>query len=301
MIELLLAQSGTLSVEQLISGFAALEPVSRSRTRNTILKLLHYKIADLEHDDKVALTHDAKTDWWAAIASQVAVDLAERLTLAKAWSCMMLDSVSGSLQIDAMTLPMTNDGFSNWVVEFGVAKRQSTSTRYWTVSERYTSNFLSAASIENDRRPPRAKSVVELDAQLERQRQLGDEAEDWVLQFERARLASHPLQSQIRKISSEDVSAGYDIVSFSSPTSLTHDLFIEVKSHGSRKLFHWSRNEIATALEFGEAYALYLVDRTKCNEPSYKPHIILAPSPELFSRLGSGWTVEATSFEFQST
>lgn len=300
LIELLLTHSGSVTIEQLVTSFAALKPVSRSRTRNTISKLLRYKIVSL-HEEKLVLTKIADTDWSESIASLVAVELVERLTAANAWSCMSLDGGSGSLQIDAMTLPMSNDGFSNWVIEFGVAERQSTSTRYWTVSERHTRNLLTAASLENYRRPQRAISAVELNAQLERQKRHGDEAEEWVLAYERERLSSHPLQSQIRKISSEDVSAGYDIVSFASPASLTHDLFIEVKSHGSTKRFHWSRNEIATASELGEAYALYLVDRTRCDGPSYEPHIILAPSPELFSRLGSGWTVEATSFEFLST
>jgi hypothetical protein len=107
----------------------------------------------------------------------------------------------------------------------------------------------------------------------------------------------HPLRDQIRLVSKEDVAAGYDIASFATISSLQHDRFVEVKSHGETKLFHWSRNEIATAREFGEDYALYLVDRTKMMELAYEPHVIVGPTPEMFDRPGSGWRVEATSFE----
>ncbi len=110
-------------------------------------------------------------------------------------------------------------------------------------------------------------------------------------------MRGHPLLDQIRRISLNDVGAGYDIASFAGSTSLEHDLFIEVKSHGAQKVFHWTRNEIATAREFGESYALYLVDRTRSDVPGYVPHIITGPTPEMFHGPESGWSVEATSFE----
>src|SRR3546814_14278892 len=91
--------------------------------------------------------------------------------------------------------------------------------------------------------------------------------------------------------------SGYDIVSFASVHSIRHNRFIEVKSHGERKVFHWSRNEIATAVEFGEDYALYLVDRDRCEQAGYSPHMITGPTPEMFALPDSGWRVEATSFE----
>jgi hypothetical protein len=169
--------------------------------------------------------------------------------------------------------------------------------RHWHVTEPHQAIFLASVRRLNDKRPRRAKSAERLAAELAQQAEDGEAAELWVMHFERMRLRDHPFYDQVRRVSSIDVSAGYDIASFAGPGSLGHDLFIEVKSHGARKAFHWSRNEIATAVAFGEEYALYLVDRARLGDPGYTPHIITAPTPEMFHQPDSGWTVEATSFE----
>ena len=80
---------------------------------------------------------------------------------------------------------------------------------------------------------------------------------------------------------------------------LNHDRFIEVKSYSGPKHFHWSRREIEVAEELGEEYCLYLVDRERMSEPGYAPQIIQGPSMEVFQVDGSGWAVEATSYEFR--
>lgn len=93
------------------------------------------------------------------------------------------------------------------------------------------------------------------------------------------------------------MAAGYDIASFSSLSTLHHDLFIEVKSFAGAKRFFWTRNEIEIAEEFGEQYALYLVDIGNMREPSYKPQIILGPHSALFLSTASGWSVSPTTYE----
>jgi hypothetical protein len=245
----------------------------------------------------VTVAREAPDDWREWIARRVAFDLASVLTRAGAWSCMKFDPDAGVMMIDAMTLPSMPDGLGMWVTDFGVANRTTVQTRFWTVAQEHSAIFLARVREANAHQAPRAKTAEHLAAELARQAEEGEAAELWVVEFERRRLRNHPLRDQIRRISIEDVSAGYDIVSFASLSSLQHDFFIEVKSHGTTKLFHWSRNEIATAREFREAYALYLVDRTRCSEPGYAPHVITAPSPEMFSPPDSGWQVEPTSFE----
>ena len=138
-----------------------------------------------------------------------------------------------------------------------------------------------------------------MDAILERKEILGEEAENWVLEYEKRRIKDHPLLHQVRKISNEHASAGYDILSFSSNTSLTHDLFIEVKSFSENESFFWSDNEIETAKKMKEKYALYIVDRSKISEASYKPRIVFGPYKALFETTNTGWSMTAKSYEFK--
>lgn len=232
------------------------------------------------------------------IALEVANELIRRVEEKSAWACLRFVAEEGKLRINSMILPSTSDGFGIWIIGFGVASRTSLSDRSWEIVDHHQDLFLKALAQLNSKIPRRSKSSEKLKAELERQSQLGEEAELWVVQYEERRLLSHRLREQIVRISTEDVSAGFDILSFANEHSLRHDRFIEVKSHGVDKRFFWSRNEIQTALEFGDSYCLYLVDRTQFKTDGYEPHIITGPTPELFEIDGSGWTVSASSFEF---
>lgn len=91
----------------------------------------------------------------------------------------------------------------------------------------------------------------------------GEEAERAVLEFERSRLKElgDPLRSRlVVQISPHDVSAGYDIASFTDATP-EHDRFIEVKAvkRSAPRIF-WTRNEIQVARSERENYWIYLVD-----------------------------------------
>lgn len=299
LVELLAKRPHGTAVEHLLRDLAASMPISWSRARNTVAKLISYGLIQTS-DGTVALTADPK-DWRAWLAHCVVSDLTARLTQANAWSCVGRDPRTGELSIDAMILPPIHDGLSMWVTDFAIAERTSVQSRFWRVAGEYAGAFLEGARDANKRAPRRAKSAERLMADLAHQAEVGAAAEAWVVEFERERLRDHPLRDQIRQVSSEDVSAGYDIISFASVLSIRHDRFIEVKSHRERKVFHWSRNEIATAKEFGEEYALYLVDRGRWEQTSYAPQVITGPTPEMFAAVGSGWRVEATSFEHTAT
>lgn len=297
MIEMLALRSAPTEVEHLIRDVSAVMPVSWSRARNTVAKLATYGMIQFVDSTSILVTKPRTRSWRAVIAERIASELANLLTIYKAWFCLRVDITTGKLAIDSRILPSMPDGLGMWIIDFGVAERISIVARYWTIASEHRPAFIFAARSANQTSPRRAKSAERLAAELAQQAADGAAAEEWVVEFERRRLRDHPFVEQVRRVSEDDVTAGYDVLSFASPTSLQHDLFIEVKSYGSVKLFHWSRNEIATAEEFGEEYALYLVDRNRCCEFGYVPHIMKGPSPEMFNLPGSGWHVEATSFE----
>jgi hypothetical protein len=98
--------------------------------------------------------------------------------------------------------------------------------------------------------PParRPVSQAELDERMELQRTRSALAEDHVVDLEKRRLhaagAGH-LAKEVVRISTEDVTAGYDILSFDRSGARR---FIEVKSSaGPRSFFVLTRNEYDTA------------------------------------------------------
>jgi hypothetical protein len=106
----------------------------------------------------------------------------------------------------------------------------------------------------------------------------GEEAEIFVLEYERSRLNN---QKDIVKMSDYNVNAGYDILSYNNINSKISDRFIEVKSYSGQPHFYWSRNEIKTSHVKRKSYFLYLVDRMKMNEKDYIPLIISNPYDEI--------------------
>lgn len=281
---------------QAIRDLAAMVPTSWSRARNTIAKLIQYGLLATD-GERIEASHDADDELPSQVAGQIVIDLVTKLNQTDAWGCVHLDAETQAVTLDGMSLPLMSDGLGMWIIEFGVASREQTESRHWEVGTRYVDAFISGVRTKNAKSPRRARSAEELARQLAAQAENGRLAEEWVLKYERDRLHGHAFVDQVRRVSEVDVAAGYDIASFANLTSLRHDLFIEVKSYGAIKLFHWSRNEIATAKEFGEEYALYLVDRTQMDNAGYTPHAISAPTPEIFARPESGWKVEATSYE----
>lgn len=282
---------------EVLRDLAASTAISWSRARNTIHKLVSYGFVEQGEGGKLRTRSRHESEWRNLIANEVVLELEQLLTERSAWSSLRYERSTGSILIDAMALPNTPDGMSVWIIEFGVAHREKVQDRHWGVSDSHISRLLDSAKNSNSHLRRQSKSAQRLAAELALQAEHGEEAEKWVLAFEKQRLDGHPLREQVRQISQDDVTAGFDILSFANEHSLQHDLFIEVKSHGRRKAFHWSRNEIATAEEFGDSYALYLVDRRKIENPEYTPQIILGPTAALFKQEGSGWVVEPTSYE----
>lgn len=142
--------------------------------------------------------------------------------------------------------------------------------------------------------------IVELQKSLEQKQIHWEEAEIFVLKYEKLRLHWHLDLNQIKKISDYDVGAGYDIASFNGISSFLNDRFIEVKSYVWKPNFYWSRNEIEVSRIRKDSYFLYLVDRDLINDPAYDPLIIQNPYESVLKN-DNGWNKDVDKyFVYQS-
>lgn len=139
-------------------------------------------------------------------------------------------------------------------------------------------------------------SIEEFKEIQERKDFYGEQAEIFIISYEKNRLVGHQNVDKIERISEIDVGAGYDIISFESKHSEILDIYIEVKSFWENIGFFWSKNEIQAAKEKGESYYLYLVDRKELDQKSYKPHIIRNPYKQVFC--DNKWKREVENWYF---
>ncbi len=105
----------------------------------------------------------------------------------------------------------------------------------------------------------------------------GEKGEQFVIEYEKKRLANHQEVHRIQSIARIDYNAGYDIMSFQSPDSIEYDRFIEVKTYRKTPYFYWSINQRTMAKMKGQSYFLYIVDMDKIHEADYTPIIIQNP------------------------
>lgn len=146
----------------------------------------------------------------------------------------------------------------------------------------------------------------ELKASLKAKEAAGERAEEYVLAVERSRLIGHKNIAWVRRISIENVSAGYDIRSYESLQSIICDRFIEVKGFSQGCDFYWSANEIEIAKKAGDKYFLCLVDLAKIDDEGYRPQYIRDPYAK-FAAGGlpacpdSAWRIDAASWHFSLT
>ena len=92
-------------------------------------------------------------------------------------------------------------------------------------------------------------------------KKIGREAELQILQYENNRLKSFKEKKLIAEmVSDDDITLGYDILSYSLVDNIPQRRFIEVKAISSKKKdFYWSKGEIMAAEQYGESYFLYLL------------------------------------------
>jgi len=134
-------------------------------------------------------------------------------------------------------------------------------------------------------RSKRKTSLDELDQQLKIDRDVGDIAENIVLEYEKNRLKKEELaeseSSLVQIISGTDVTAGYDIESFDGPTTdLEFNRHIEVKGSVNHDIsFYWSSGEIKKSLDFGKMYWIYFVSGIDRKNLSHTGEIIKIQNP----------------------
>lgn len=146
------------------------------------------------------------------------------------------------------------------------------------------------------KKPERHRKITEkqLLARLEAQREQGERGELYVLEFEKKRITDPYKRVQIERISTIDVTAGFDIVSFNNNLSPKIDRFIEVKTFKGAEHFYWSDHEKDIASIIGESYFLYLVDYDCINKNGYEPIIIQNPAKVIFD--SGDWIIEPDSY-----
>ena len=136
-------------------------------------------------------------------------------------------------------------------------------------------------------------SQAELLLKLQKQQEDGEAGELFVVEYEKKRMAHH--QRPPKRISTIDVSAGYDILSYHSADSVEYDRYIEVKSFRGQPHFYWSANEKRIAEALGENYFLYLVDLSAIEQgkEKYEPQVIANPAVNLCS---DDWLIAPNSY-----
>lgn len=153
--------------------------------------------------------------------------------------------------------------------------------------------FLEQKIIDRSRKT----SLDELLRIKELQMEQGDLAECFVLQCEQNRFDNKDKKKLVRRISSIDVSAGYDIISFKTSDSSVNDKFIEVKSYKNELHFFWSENEVDKAKLYGHNYYLCLVDISKINDKNYIPLYIENPYDIIFKN--EEWIVRSSNYKIE--
>lgn len=118
----------------------------------------------------------------------------------------------------------------------------------------------------------------------------GNQAELYVMEYEKKRLANTPGSGAIERISLTDVTAGFDILSFDTGYEQIPNRMIEVKGYSKQIGFFWSHNEREKAKQYRFSYHLYLVDLSKKDKPGYQPIIIDNPLEKLSE--DSQWSEE---------
>ena len=137
-------------------------------------------------------------------------------------------------------------------------------------------------------------SIKQLYRKLEQNIIIGEQAEQFVKDYEKRRISNETLKKQIKIISDIDVCAGYDIVSFNSDDSVEYDRFIEVKAVSVDFQFFWSTGEIEVARIKNQEYFLYLVEMSKIHLAEYHPVMISNPSSSLIS--SDEWLLEPQNY-----
>ena len=197
-----------------------------------------------------------------------------------------IDPSSGELRIPTNVFSLSAAIYRNFLYEIGCFSKNGT---YFSIVNKKLLDRIEKEIVNEKRK----LSQEELLLKLKKQQEDGDAGEIFVVEYETKRLSRH--QRFPKRISSIDVSAGYDILSYQNSNSQNYDRYIEVKSYRGKPHFYWSANEKKVAEALGENYFLYLVDLSEMerNRVNYMPTIIADPAETLCSE---EWMIEPDSY-----
>ena len=199
--------------------------------------------------------------------------------------------------VDSYAIPWSYRNLRILLLEIDFFQRPSIHTRHWRCADYTQKTFLEVLREKNEAIANKAKlSPSQLKRIHDAQALAGQKTERWVLEWERRRLTGHKLISQVSLVSESDVSAGYDIISFSGISSLNYDRYIEVKSYTDRPNFYWSAKEVETAQRLDAEYAICLVDRDRTGEENYEPTLLFDPYRRFISKEPTGWRVSTDTY-----
>jgi hypothetical protein len=295
--------SSPVNVDILCASLRALKGASPIRTVNSVAVLSEIGLVYVEngfvHRGSAGRTGEVELLPW--IRAAVATHYASLLSPATVGTAFQMGD-DGSLCLDSKQLPFRDRGYVYLILEFGIATRESVTSRFWLLADDMKEPFFAAISKINDEQlKPGAFTLGDLKKVREAQAAAGRSAEQWVVNFERKRLSGHQFIESIQAISDGDAAAGFDVLSFESLRSLLHDRFVEVKSYAEEYSFYWSEEEMAVAKRLGSRYWIYLVDRNRLGDSRYVPEMI--PDPYSFFVLDrpSTWEAAATGMKFIGT
>lgn len=204
-------------------------------------------------------------------------------------SMFRYDAVFASYYLNTEMLPLSFSSIRNVLVSQGFFNvlRSNQNARF------YIDSRFEPLIAKHCKEKHRQMSLKQLEDKLKRNKEAGERAELFVLEYEKKRLGI-PLNSKIKRISEIDVTAGYDIVSFQTTTSITPDCFIEVKAVSDDYVFFWSKNEFEIAKLKGDSYYLYLVQLSHIGDANYTPTIIRNPAKQIMN--SNSWFTEPQSY-----
>ena len=182
----------------------------------------------------------------------------------------------------------------NFFIDLGVIEYLYVKNLY-KITDAYIDAYLSF--LDSIKLSPKRLKTMQKNKEI-----LGESAELCIIEYEKKKLLKYPeLVKKIIHIALEDVSAGYDIQSWSinKKDKKKELMYIEVKAISmNKKRFYWSKNEIKKAKAAKNKYYLYLIPVIDDNTFDIKNlKIIQNPSDNLFLD-SSNWDKEVETYLF---
>jgi hypothetical protein len=176
------------------------------------------------------------------------------------------DIIYKSFQINNSAFGFKFKNFKQLLIDFGAITTHPTiEFNSYILNSRFKKLFDKTILPEIKKRKI---GIDEFKKSIEKQQIYGEEAEKFVMEFEKKRLGD----KQIDWVAQYIVNEGYDIASYNEENDEEYNRFIEVKSYdGITPYFFWSRNEFNVAKQKSEKYWVYLVNRTEMNNEDYEP------------------------------